>query len=173
VLGAIVIGAVAGLIRPLPVLRLARYSKPQCGVALVTFVLTLVLAPNVERAVIAGTGLAIALHLWRELRLELVTWREEETLHIRPRGVLWFGTEGRLEKALLRALADDSDARRLSLHLDGLGRIDITGALALRAVLQDARDGGLEVEIVDIRPRWQQLVERVIEREEDPLGRPS
>lgn len=171
VLAAIVIGSVAGLVRPLPVLRLARFSRPQLGVALATFALTLALAPRVERAVLAGLGLAVAVHLWRELRLEVVTWREEEALHVRPRGVLWFGTEGRLEQALLRALAGEADARRLVVHLDSLGRIDITGSLALRALLQDAREGGLETEVVDVRPRWQGLVERIITQERDPLGR--
>src|SRR3712207_7645883 len=43
------------------------------------------------------------------------------------------------------------EAERLVVHLDGLGRIDITGALALRALLQDARSAGLQVEITDVR----------------------
>jgi len=138
----------------------------------VTFLLTLALSPRVDYAVIVGIGLAVGVHLWRELRLELVVWREGDELHLRPRGVLWFGTEGRLERDVLRALAQDPDVRRLVVHLDGLGRIDITGGLALRALLRDARSGGLEVDVVDVRPRWQALVERVIERDEDPLGRP-
>jgi SulP family sulfate permease len=171
VLAALVIGAVAGLVRLAPIARLVRFSKPQFGVAATTFALTLVLAPRVDLAVVIGAALAIAVHLWRELRLELTTWRDGETLHARPRGVLWFGTEGRLEKELLAALARNADARALTVHLDGLGRIDITAALALRALLADARAGGLEVEVTDVRERWQPLVDRVIESDEDPLGR--
>jgi SulP family sulfate permease len=171
VLAGIVIAAVAPLVRPLPLLRLARYSKPQFLVAATTFGLTLALSPHVERAVLAGIVLSVAVHLWRELRLEIPGWLDGETLHMRPRGVLYFGTEQRIEDAFLRLVAEHPQATRLAVHLDGLGRIDLTGALALRAVLHDARDAGFEVEILDVRPRWRPLVERVIESEQDPLGR--
>jgi SulP family sulfate permease len=170
VLGAIVIGAVAGLIRPLPILRLGRLSRPQFGVATVTFALTLALSPHVEEAVAIGIGLAVAVHLWRELSLEVPSWTEGDTLHLRPRGVLWFGAAERLEEVFLQRVGEHREATRLVLHLNGLGRIDITGALALRRLLQQARESGLSVEVVDIRPRWRGLVERVITREDDPLG---
>jgi sulfate permease, SulP family len=171
VLGGIVIAAVVSLIRPLPLLRLARYSKPQFAVGVVTFALTLALAPHIERAVVAGVLLSIAVHLWREQRIEVASWREGATLHMRPRGVLYFGSERRMQDEFLALVAQHPDATRLVVHLDGLGRIDLTGALALRAVVHDARGAGFEVEIRDIRPRWRALVERVIESEEDPLGR--
>ena len=171
VLGGIVIAAVVSLIRPLPLLRLARYSKPQFAVGVVTFALTLALAPHIERAVVAGVLLSIAVHLWREQRIEVASWREGATLHMRPRGVLYFGSERRMQDEFLALVAQHPDATRLVVHLDGLGRIDLTGALALRAVVHDARGAGFEVEIRDVRPRWRALVERVIESEEDPLGR--
>lgn len=171
VLGAIVIGAVAGLIRPLPLLRLARLSAPQFAVAVVTFVLTLALAPRVEQAVVVGIALAVAVHLWRELNLDVPGWTEDGTLHIEPRGVLWFGTAPRLEDAFLALVGERADAQRLVLHLGRLGRIDMTGALALRGALQHAREAGLSVEIADVSPRFAGIVENVIAREDDPLTR--
>lgn len=171
VLAAILIGAVASLLRPLPLVRLARLSRPQFLVAAATFALTLVLAPHVERAVLIGILLAVAVHLWRELQLEVPHWVEEETLHLRPRGVLWFGTAPRLEDTFLALIGEHTDAKRLLVHLDGLGRIDMTGALALRGLLQQARESGLAVDLVDVRPRWDKLVENVISQEQDPLGR--
>lgn len=170
VLAAIVIGAVAGLVRPLPILRLVRFSRPQFLVAGTTFVLTLVLAPRVDQAVLIGIGMAVAAHLWRELSLEVPSWTEGNTLHLRPRGVLWFGTAARLEDSFLALLGEHRDARRLVVHLDGVGRIDTTAALALRSLISDARKAGLAVELADVRPRWRRLVDGVIEREDDPLG---
>ncbi len=41
----------------------------------------------------------------------------------------------------------------------------------VRAALQHAREAGLAGELLDVRPRWRPLVERVIESERDPLGR--
>jgi sulfate permease, SulP family len=170
VLGAIVIGAIVSLVRPLPLLRLARLSRPQFLVAAATFALTLALSPHVEQAVLIGIVLAVAVHLWRELQLEVPNWTEGETLHLRPTGVLWFGTAARLEDTFLTLIGRHGDAKRLLVHLDGLGRIDMTGALALRGLLQEARVAGLIVDVVDVRPRWHGLVENVISKEQDPLG---
>ncbi|HEU5263948.1 MAG TPA: sodium-independent anion transporter, partial [Gaiellaceae bacterium] len=124
-------------------------------------------------AVLIGIGLAVAVHLWRELSLEVPSWTEGDALHLRPRGVLWFGTAPRLEDTFLALVEQHSGAKRLLVHLDGLGRIDMTGALALRGLLQEAREAGVVVELVDIRPRWQGLVENVISKEQDPLGSTS
>lgn len=173
VLGAIVIGAVVTLVRPLPIWRLGRLSRPQFFVATATFVLTLVLAPHVEQAVLIGVGLAVSVHLRRELSIEVPSWTEGETLHLRPRGVLWFASAPRLEDTFLGLIEKHGGARRLLIHLDGLGRIDMTGALALRGLLQQAREAGLAVEVVDVRPRWRGLVENVIANKQDPLRAPS
>jgi sulfate permease, SulP family len=169
-LAATVIVAVVALVQPLPLLRLARLSRPQLFVAGTTFVLTLALAPHVEYAVLAGIGLSIAVHLWRELSLEVPNWTDGDALHLRPQGVLWFGTAARLEDTLMSLLAEHSEAAHLFVHLDALGRIDITGALSLRSILQQAREAGLTVEIVDVRPRWAGLVDNLIRKERDPLG---
>ncbi len=173
VLSAIVIAAVAPLVRLRPLLHLARLSRPQFLVAGATFALTLLLAPHVEEAVLIGVGLAVAVHLWRELSLEVPSWTEGDTLHLRPSGVLWFGTAPRLEDTFLALVGGHAEVKRLVVHLDRLGRIDMTGALAFRALLQQVREAGLAVELVDVRPRWQGLVENVIAKEEDPLGSPS
>jgi SulP family sulfate permease len=169
VLGGVVIGSVLGLIRIRPILRLLSFSRPQFVVAGVTFVLTLALSPHIEQAIVIGIGLAVATHLFRELSLDVVSWTENETLHLRPRGVLWFGTAPRLEDSLLDQVAQHPDARSLVIHLDAVGRIDTTAALSLRSLLQDARAAGLDARIGEIRPRWARLVERVIESPDDPV----
>jgi sulfate permease, SulP family len=163
VLGAIVVVAVAGLVRLGPPLRLWSYSKPQFAVALVTFAATLALSPHVERAVMIGIGLSIGIHLWRELSLELETWTDGETLHVKPLGVLWFATASGLQGSVQRLLAERRDLSRVEVHLDGLGRLDITGALALRTLLEEAGRAGLEAVVVDVPPAAQRLVARVLE----------
>ena len=145
VLGAIVIVAAAGLVRLGPAVALWRHSKPQWVIAWSTFALTLALAPHVERAVLAGIALSVAVHLWRELSIEVDAWREGRAIHLRPRGVLWFGTASGVEETMLRELAGHPQADRLVVHVDALGRVDLTGALALRNLAREAEDAGLEV----------------------------
>lgn len=163
VLGAIVIVAVAPLVHPRSMWNLWSLTRPQAVVGLVTFVLTLALAPRVERAVLIGIGLAIVVHLWRELHITVPHWTEGDTLHLRPRGVLYFASAPALEETFTRLLAEHVDARALVVHCEGLGRVDLTGALALKAVLDDAYAAGVETELRDVPPQAQALISRVLE----------
>jgi SulP family sulfate permease len=147
VLATVVIVAVVPMIRLRPIVALWPVSRPQFAVAAVTFALTLALAPHVERGVVAGIVLAVAVHLWRELRLDIDVEVDGEILHLHPRGVIWFGTAPGLEDRLVRLLAEHRDAERLVIHLDGVGRLDHSGALALRNVLEFARGAGLRVSV--------------------------
>ena len=65
VLGAVVIGAVRSLVQLRPFVDLWRYSRAQFYIALITFVLTVALAPKVGEAVLVGILLAVAVHLRR------------------------------------------------------------------------------------------------------------
>ncbi len=165
ILGATVIAAVIPLIRPLRILRLWRPSRPAFLIAGSTFVATLALSPHIERAVLIGVALSIAVHLWRELRLDTELWTEDDTLHVKPRGVLWFGAAQALEGRILDELATRRGVRRLVLDLSALGRMDITGAIALRAVIDEARRAGISAELAGVHERDRRLVERVIETE--------
>ena len=162
VLSAVVIVAAATLLDPMPAIGLWRHSRPQALVAATTFALTLALAPRLERAILAGIGLSLAVHLWRELHIDTRIWREGATLHARPQGVLWFGAAQALEDRLLRALADERDAESLVLHLDGVGRLDVTAGLSLRAALDEARRTGMTVEVVGARPADRRVVDGIV-----------
>ncbi|MDN5859213.1 MAG: hypothetical protein L0H84_11380, partial [Pseudonocardia sp.] len=162
VLGAIVISAVLGLMRFRPLVRLWRYSAPQAVIAWGTFLATVTLAPRLDRAVLIGIGLSVAVFLWRSLQLAIDVAEDDGLLRLTPRGVLWFGTAHRLDDALLAALAEHPDADRLRIDLSRLGRIDTSGALELRAVLDQARTAGLTADVVDIPPQSQRLTERIM-----------
>ena len=158
VLAAVVIVAVSPMVRLGPIVALWPASRPQFAIALVTFSATLALAPHVERAVVAGVALAVAVHLWRELRLDIDVDTRGDTLHLHPRGVVWFATAPGLEDRLVRLLADHPDAARLVIHLDGVGRLDHSGALALRNVLAFARSAGLRVSLEGIPQHAHRIV---------------
>ena len=164
VLAAIVIGMVLGLIRLRRLAALWRVSRPQFAVAGTTFGLCLLLAPHIEYAVMAGVGLAVATHLVRELSVRLEVERRGETLEVRPLGVLWFATAQDLEERLIGLLDEHRDATRLCLSLDGLGRIDLTGVMALGHLLDDARRAGLEVELRGVPPQARGLLRRYGDR---------
>jgi SulP family sulfate permease len=161
VLGAIVIAAVSNLIRLPELLGLRRYSRPQAYIAWLTFGLTLLLAPSIDVAVLLGVGLAIAHHLRREQQVLYDYWIEAGTLHFKPQGVLWFGSMASVETACTDLLADHPEATKITFHLGGLGRIDLSAAMMLRHLMEDARQAGLHVELVDVPPMAKSWVERV------------
>jgi SulP family sulfate permease len=163
VLGASIIMAVRSLIDLRPFRDYRRYTRLQFRVAIITFGLTIAVAPHVERAVIAGVALAIGAHLWRELRVSINAWSEGTTLHIAPKGVLYFASAPLLEERLGKMLSDTPTARHLVVHLDGLGRIDVSGALGLREMLDQAEAAGLDAVVSDIPPQARKIVRRVLE----------
>jgi sulfate permease, SulP family len=147
VLAAIVIVAVAPLIRLDRIVAIARVSRIQLSVTLAAFVVTLALAPRVEWGIVAAIALSVVIHLWRELRVDVGAASRGDVLELTPEGVLWFGTARTLQDTFLELLAAHPGARRLVVRLDRLGRIDLSGALALRALIDDARAAGLHVSV--------------------------
>lgn len=150
VLAGIVIAAIWSIFKPGELIELWRLSRPQALVASTTFVLTLALSPHVDHAVLLGILLAGAIHLWREVQLEVTSTREGDTLHVEPTGVLWFGSVPSLEDDLLGHLAREHGVSRVVIHCQGLGRIDLTGAWTLLEMLEEVRAAGITVTVAGI-----------------------
>ena len=162
VLAATVIVAVVPLIRLDQIAEIARLSRPQFTITASAFVLTLVLAPHVEWAILAAIGVSVAIHLWRELRLDLKDAASGDRLELIPEGVLWFGTARVLEDRFVELLARHPESHRLVVRLDRLGRIDLSGALALKKVIDDARGAGLEVTVEGSPAHAARILRRVL-----------
>lgn len=163
-LAASIVMAVRGFLTVRPFLELRRYTRLQHRLAVATFAATIVTAPRVERAIVAGIAIAIAAHLWRELRISVDAWQDGSTLHLAPKGVLYFASAPQLDQRLSDLLSGSPDADSLVVHLSGLGRIDVTGAIALRDLLAQAGAAGLSTTVADVPPQSAKIVARVIGR---------
>jgi SulP family sulfate permease len=161
-LSAVVIAAVWKLIKFSPLMELWRLSRPQALVGWTAFVFTLVLAPHVEEAVILSVALALGLHLWRELSPGHSVSQEDGLLTLELRGVLWFGSAPILEEALLGSLEAARDIQRVRVDLQGLGRIDVTGALVLKKLREDVRRAGLEIEFTRVPTHAHRVLKEVL-----------
>lgn len=140
VLAGVIIAAVTSLIRLRDLISVARDSRSQGVIAVSTFVLTLALAPRIDEAVMIGVMLAIGQHLRREQALGLDVTRTDGVLRVALRGVLWYGNAQRLEEALPGLLAKHRDADVLVFDLAGCGRVDWSGAMTIREILDDAAE---------------------------------
>ena len=139
VLGAVVIVAVMKLIDVRRLWRIATESPAQSIVAVGTLVATLLSSPRVERGVLIGVALAIGVHLYRELTVTASSEARGTTLHVRPRGVLWFATVPQVERLVRRELATQTELDAVVIDLAGVGRLDYTGAAALGRLLAELR----------------------------------
>ena len=162
VLSGIVIAAVLGLIRLPTLARLWRLSKPQALAAWTTCALTLILAPRIDLAVVIGILLSLGIHAWREMRVRCDSWLEDSTFHLAPRGVLWFGSAPQMQRSFMHELEEGHDVDRIVLHLGGLGRIDLSGAMMLREFREEMAAGEIEVELAGVPYHARRILKRTL-----------
>ena len=160
VLAGIVIAAVLPLLAPVRLLLMWRFAKWQAMSAYATFALTLVFAPRIDIAVLAGVAVAVVLHLWRETQLSVDVERDGDTLTVRLSGVLFFGSTHHLAAAE-EVLPPEEGIRRLIIDGTALGRVDLSGSMALDELMRDAEAAGLDVEVRGLERYMQRVLRRV------------
>ena len=153
VLAGIVIAAVGGLVRPRLLINVWTLSRIQALVVWFTLALCLLLAPRIEQALLLGILLSLAIHVWRERRAGFDSWIENGVLHLEVKGILWFASAPRLEEALMSRLTDAGAVSEVVIHLEGLGRIDLTGALVLKRVVEETRAMGIPSSLRGVPPQ--------------------
>jgi SulP family sulfate permease len=158
---ALVIVAVLRLANPRPLFHLARSSRIQLGVSLTALVLTIVLTPRLDYAIGISIVLAVVIHLWLETRVSVEIEQDGERLMLRPAGVLWFASAFRFEEAAWAAI-DSCDCSELVIRLDGLGRIDVTGANALLRCIDRAERKGMTARLDDVPVPAALLMRRLV-----------
>jgi SulP family sulfate permease len=169
VLAAIVLVAAVALARIRPLVRLVRLSRWQAAVAWTTFLATLAFAPHVEYAILLGVGIAVLVHLVREMLVDIDVRLEGDVLVFRPRGVLWFASSKVVEDAFAVALARYPEVRKVDIDLAGVGRLDVTTALVLRRMLADARAAKIEARLIDVPPRARHFLLPMVDADGEPL----
>jgi len=162
VLSGIVIASVVSLVRFRPLLRLFRFAQLQGIAGVSTLILTLALAPHVEWAVIAGVGMALGIHYWRESQVRVRVQQVGPTVVLRPSGVLWFGSAPSLESAITEAVSAHDDIERVELDLTGVGRVDYSGAEMLRTVRREVLSAGLSWGLTHVPAHARRVLEGVL-----------
>lgn len=177
ILGAIVIAAVVRLVDVRRLWMIAVQSPAQALVGAGTLAATLALAPRVERGVMVGIGLAVAVHLYRELNVTVDGERSGDTLTVSPRGVLWFATVPQIDRLIRTELAGHPGLAAVAVHLGGVGRLDYSGAAALSRILDELSGTGVAVVVTGVPPGAARAARAHLSAYEDPdppaAGRPS
>ncbi len=160
-LAAIIIMAVIGLVKIEPIKRAWKAEKHDGIVAIVTFVLTLVLAPHLDKGIIIGVVLSMALFIYRTMRPRFAmisrhndgTFRDLEIhpeldeckhiLAIRFDMSLYYANAGYFETRVLQVAADHPEAKYIILDAEGINMLDSTGEMVLNQLRERLRTAGI------------------------------
>jgi sulfate permease, SulP family len=163
VLAVIILLAVAGLITPRAFQHTWKASRPDGIVALVTFTVTLLAAPHLDKGILVGATLAIGLYLFHTMapRVAILGRYDDGTLRdiqvnpqlststrvvaIRFDGSLFFANVAHFEEAVLAALANHRQAKYLLVVGDGINYLDSSGEELLHNLVIQLHESGVEL----------------------------
>jgi SulP family sulfate permease len=160
-LGVIILLAVTGLVTPAALKHTWKASRADGLVAAVTFVVTLVAAPHLDKGILFGAALALALYLYRTMKPRVAqlgrhadgTLRDikvhpdlptsEHVIVMRFDGQLYFANVAYFEDMVLETLAANPGARYLLVVGNGINQLDATGEEAIRGIHERLHGAGV------------------------------
>ncbi|SIT65930.1 sulfate permease, SulP family [Ectothiorhodosinus mongolicus] len=177
VLAAVIMMAVAGLINFKAIQHAWTASRHDGIAAVVTFVATLAVAPNLDIGILIGVGVAIALFLYRTMRprvSELArhsdgTLREaqryglttdDEIGLLRFDRSLYFANAPYFEDAVLEQAARHPNAKYLIIVTKGINEIDASGEEVIRSLVARLKARGVTLVFAGLKAQVLEVMER-------------
>ncbi|MDD4879993.1 MAG: SulP family inorganic anion transporter [Gallionellaceae bacterium] len=163
VLAAIIIMAVIGLVNFKAVKHAWHASRHDGIAAMVTFVATLLVAPELDKGIMVGAGLAILLYLYRTMEPRVAelgrfsdgTLRDIKVnpdlptsphiIAIRFDGSLYFANVAFFEDTILEAVAAKPNAEYVLVVGDAINQLDASGEEVVHHLVTRLRDGGTQI----------------------------
>ncbi|MDP2405569.1 MAG: SulP family inorganic anion transporter [Hydrogenophaga sp.] len=189
VLAAIVVVAVAGLIRPRAFLKLWRLSRVEAVTAALTFAITVLSAPRLYWGVLAGMLMALSHFLYLRLHPRIIEvglhtdgslrdrhiWKlpplNEHTYALRMDAALDFATVNGFELAITQHLAQHPDTRHVMLIAHPINWIDATGVEAFGRLRTQLASQGIALHLVGLKLPVETLLRKAGELPEGELLR--
>lgn len=162
-LAVIILLAVTTLFTPTALRNIWRANKTDGMVAVITFVLTLIAAPHLDKGILIGAGLAIVLYLYRTMKPRVAqlgrypdgTLRDIKVnpqlptsphiIAMRFDGSLYFANIAYFEDNVLELTASKPDAKYLLVVGDGINNIDASGEEVIHHLVERLHESGMAV----------------------------
>jgi len=160
-LASVIVMAVVNLVKIEPIKYAWKVQKHDGIVAVVTFILTLLLAPHLENGIIVGVLLSLGLFLHRTMRprIAMLSRHPDGTLRdakihdlkmcphisiIRFDMSLYFANTGYFEDTILEHVAAHQEARYIIIDAESINHIDATGEEMLHSLAKALDESGVE-----------------------------
>lgn len=161
-LAAIIVMAVINLVKIEPIKHAMKVQKHDGMVAIITFALTLVVAPHLEKSIMVGVVLSLGLFLYRSMRprfselsvhpdgtlrdADVYDLPRSETLSVlRFDGSLYFANAGYFENKVLANVAGKTKLKFLIIDAEGINQIDATGEEMLHVLAHRMKAAGVQL----------------------------
>ncbi|MCU7914613.1 MAG: sulfate permease [Candidatus Thiodiazotropha sp. (ex Gloverina cf. vestifex)] len=181
-LAAVIIMAVINLIKIEPIIHAWKAQPHDAVVAVVTFVLTLVFAPHLDKGIIVGVLLSLGLFLWRTMRprfAQLSRYHDGTMRDIRVHplptspvisvvrfdGSLYFASAGYFETKILGVVAANPDLKYIILDGEGINQIDATGEEVLHHLWERLQAQGITLVVARMKKQFMDTIRRTGLRE--------
>lgn len=176
-LAAVIIMAVVSLFKIAPIIHAWKAEPTDGVVAVVTFGLTLLFAPHLDKGILAGVGLSLILFLFRTMRPRFAvlsryedgTMRDIAVHHlptspkisiVRFDGSLYFANAGYFETRVLAVVADNPELEYLIIDGEGINQLDATGEEVLHHLAERLRERGIEVLVARMKKQFMDTIRR-------------
>ncbi len=177
-LASVIIMAVLGLIKIEPIKHAWKAEKHDGIVAVVTFVLTLVLAPHLDQGILIGVILSMAFFIYRTMRPRFAkvarfhdgTFRDlkihpelepcKKIVVIRFDMSLYYANAGYFETEVLKVFADHPDAKFIILDAEGINMLDSTGQMVLTQLRERLEKAGVLFLVARMKRQFMQTIYR-------------
>jgi SulP family sulfate permease len=171
-LAAVIIMAVIGLVKIEPIKHAWKAEKHDGIVAVTTFVLTLIVAPHLDKGILVGVFLSMALFIYRTMRPRFAilsrfhdaTFRDLEVhpeletckniVLIRFDMSLYYANAGYFENKMLAVFVDNQDAKFIILDAEGINTLDATGEMVLSQLCERFKVGGVTLLIARMKRQF-------------------
>ena len=176
-LGSVIILAVINLVKVSPIIHAWRAQPHDAAVAVITFVLTLYLAPHLEFGVLMGVLLSLTLYVIRSMRprVAVLSRYKDGTLRditvfplptseyisvIRFDGSLYFANAGYFEDKILEVVAVNPKLRFIVIDAAGINQLDATGEEVLHHLAERLEDHGIELVVAGMKKQFMDVIRR-------------
>lgn len=177
VLAAVIMMAVIGLINASGFIHAWKAKKYDGTISIISFLATLAFAPHLDKGIMIGVGLSLAVFLYKSMRptVSSLSRHEDESLvnsvlhglrecqyidMIRFDGPLFFANASYLEDQISARMENKKDLKHIVIVANGMNDIDASGEEVLSLVVGTVRSAGLDISFCGVNETVMAVLER-------------
>jgi anti-anti-sigma factor len=177
VLAAVIMMAVVGLINVSGFIHAWKAQWYDGLFSIVTFLCTLYTAPHLDKGIMVGVGLSLAMFLYKSMRPKVTTlsmypdrsYRSakdfglKECRHIamvRFDGALFYANAGHLEDRITELLLSKPELKHILIVANGINDMDASGEEMLSLIVDRLRSGGYDISMTGVNENVNSVMQR-------------